>query len=65
MSPLSGEALFDVAACAADDVDRAVAVARRSFDAGAWSQVAPRKRKKVLLRLAELIERDRDEVLRR
>ena len=58
VSPVSGETLFDVAACDAEDVDRAVAAARRSFDAGAWSMVAPRKRKAVLLRLAELIERD-------
>ena len=30
VSPVSGETLFDVAACDAEDVDRAVAVARRS-----------------------------------
>jgi acyl-CoA reductase-like NAD-dependent aldehyde dehydrogenase len=62
VSPVSGETLFEVAACDADDVDRAVAAARRSFDAGAWSHVAPRKRKRVLLRLAELIERDKDDL---
>jgi acyl-CoA reductase-like NAD-dependent aldehyde dehydrogenase len=62
VSPISGETLFDVAACDAEDVERAVAAARRSFDAGTWSQVAPRKRKKVLLRLAELIARDADQL---
>ena len=62
VSPISGETLFDVAACDAEDVERAVAAARRSFDAGTWSQVAPRKRKKVLLRLAELIARDADDL---
>jgi acyl-CoA reductase-like NAD-dependent aldehyde dehydrogenase len=59
VSPVSGETLFDVAACDADDVDRAVAVARRSFEAGAWSQRSPRERRSILLRLADLIERDR------
>jgi acyl-CoA reductase-like NAD-dependent aldehyde dehydrogenase len=62
VSPISGDTLFDVAACDAEDVERAVAAARRSFDAGTWSQVAPRKRKKILLRLAELIARDADEL---
>ena len=40
------------------DVDRAVAAARRAFDDGRWSRRAPAERKKVLLRLAELIERE-------
>jgi len=60
VSPVSGETLFDVAACDGADVDRAVAVARRTFEAGTWSRLAPRERRTVLLRLAELIERDRD-----
>jgi gamma-glutamyl-gamma-aminobutyraldehyde dehydrogenase/4-guanidinobutyraldehyde dehydrogenase/NAD-dependent aldehyde dehydrogenase len=58
VSPVTGETLFDVAACDARDVDRAVAAARRSFEAGDWSRRAPRDRRAVLLRLAELIERD-------
>ena len=62
VSPLTGEVLFDVVACDAADVDRAVAAARRSFEAGSWSQLAPRKRKAVLLRLADLIERDKDDL---
>jgi gamma-glutamyl-gamma-aminobutyraldehyde dehydrogenase/4-guanidinobutyraldehyde dehydrogenase/NAD-dependent aldehyde dehydrogenase len=60
VSPVTGETLFDVAACDTDDVDRAVAAARRSFEGGAWSRLAPRERRTVLLRLADLIERDRD-----
>ncbi len=62
VSPVSGEALFEVAACDAEDIDRAVAAARRSFESGSWSQLAPKARKAVLLRLAELIERDTDEL---
>ena len=39
-------------------MNRAVAAARRAFDDGRWSRRAPGERKKVLLRLAELIERE-------
>jgi len=37
---------------------RAVASARRAFDDGRWSRMAPAGRKKVLHKLADLIERD-------
>ncbi|MFU2053103.1 aldehyde dehydrogenase [Bordetella hinzii] len=57
-SPIDGRKLADVAACGQADVDRAVAAARRSFDAGVWAGLAPRERKARLLRLAALIEED-------
>src|SRR6476619_624837 len=44
------------------DVDRAVTAARRSFDDRRWSDQAPAARKKVLLRLAELIRENLDEL---
>ena len=55
VSPVTGETITAVAACAAEDVDRAVAGARKAFESGAWSRLAPKKRKRVLLRLAELM----------
>jgi acyl-CoA reductase-like NAD-dependent aldehyde dehydrogenase len=61
-SPLNGETIARVAACDAADVDRAVAGARRAFEAGIWSQAAPRVRKRVLLRLAESIRDHREEL---
>lgn len=57
VSPLDGSTLTKVASCKSEDVDRAVAAARRSFDQGDWSQRAPESRKKVLLRLAELVKK--------
>jgi len=39
-------------------VDRAVASARAAFDDGRWARMAPAGRKKVLHKLADLIERD-------
>ncbi len=56
-NPATGRTLAEVAECDAADVDRAVAAARRAFEAGAWSRRAPAERKRVLLRFAELMER--------
>lgn len=61
-SPIDGRKLADVAACGAADVDRAVAAARRAFEAGVWSQLAPRERKTRLVRLAQLITEHSEEL---
>jgi 4-(gamma-glutamylamino)butanal dehydrogenase len=57
VSPIDGKVFSQIAAGAAQDVDRAVAAARSSFEAGKWSRAAPAERKKVLFRIAELIEK--------
>jgi 4-guanidinobutyraldehyde dehydrogenase/NAD-dependent aldehyde dehydrogenase len=62
VSPIDGRVLADVAACDVADADRAVASARRAFDAGTWSGRAPADRKRVLLRFAELLRAHRDEL---
>ncbi len=62
ISPIDGRVLGQVAAGGATDIDRAVAAARRSFDAGGWSQAKPVKRKKTLQTLVALIERHADEL---
>jgi acyl-CoA reductase-like NAD-dependent aldehyde dehydrogenase len=62
VSPVDGRSIARVASTAAADVDRAVAAARRSFEDGAWSRMAPRERKRVLLRFAGLILEHRDEL---
>lgn len=56
VSPIDGKVFTRIAAGTAQDVDRAVAAARASFEAGMWSRAAPAARKKVLFRIAELIE---------
>lgn len=58
ISPINGKILTTIADAGAQDVDRAVKAARAAFDKGSWSKTAPAQRKKVLLRIAELIERD-------
>ncbi len=62
INPATGEQLARVAACGAADVDRAVAAARRAFEAGVWSAMPRRERKAVLSRLAALIETHREEL---
>lgn len=62
VDPATGRVLARVAECADEDVDSAVVAARRAFEHGAWSQAAPAQRKKVLLRLAELITTHADEL---
>ncbi|WP_422677594.1 aldehyde dehydrogenase [Billgrantia ethanolica] len=61
-NPATGELLAQVASCDEPDAARAVAVARRAFADGAWSRLAPGKRKKTLLRLAELMEANKHEL---
>jgi acyl-CoA reductase-like NAD-dependent aldehyde dehydrogenase len=62
INPATGKLLARVAAGDAEDIDRAVVSARAAFRKGSWSDLAPAKRKRVLLRFAELI-RERGEEL--
>ncbi|NMF87321.1 aldehyde dehydrogenase [Aromatoleum petrolei] len=61
-NPATGAVLTEIAACAAEDVDLAVASARTAFDDGRWSRRRPGERKEVLLRLCELMARDAAEL---
>ncbi|RWA97286.1 MAG: aldehyde dehydrogenase [Mesorhizobium sp.] len=56
LNPATGEVLAELPAASAADVDRAVAAARLAFEDGRWSKLAPANRKKVLLKLASVIE---------
>ena len=55
-NPSTGELLDACAEGGSEDVDLAVAAARRAFE-GPWSRFKPAERQKVLLKLADLIER--------
>ncbi len=57
-----GSRIAAVAEGDAEDVDRAVAAARRAFDDRRWADQPPAARKRVLLRLAELIREHLDEL---
>jgi gamma-glutamyl-gamma-aminobutyraldehyde dehydrogenase len=62
INPATGGVLTAVAACDAADVDLAVAAGRRAFDDGRWSRMAPGDRKTILLKLAELIRENLEEM---
>lgn len=54
VSPVDGRVISSVASCGAEDVDRAVRAGREAFNRGVWSRMSPARRKKRLLKLAEL-----------
>src|SRR5580698_1032742 len=62
INPANGAVLARVAACDVEDVNRAVASARAVFRKGSWSNLAPAKRKRLLFRFAELINKHTDEL---
>ncbi|NCT80259.1 aldehyde dehydrogenase [Pseudomonas stutzeri] len=62
ISPVDGRVLAQVASCDQADAERAVASARAAFDAGSWARLAPAKRKAVMIRFADLLEANREEL---
>jgi gamma-glutamyl-gamma-aminobutyraldehyde dehydrogenase len=61
-NPATGRPLAEVAAGDAADIDLAVRAARRAFDDGRWSRQAPADRKATLLRFADLLEANLEEL---
>lgn len=61
-SPRDGRVLASVSAASAIDVDAAVRAAASAFESGAWSRADRRHRQTVLLRLAELMLENLDEL---
>lgn len=62
INPATGEHLADIAACGPEDVDAAVASARRAFESGTWSRRHPSERREVLMRLVALPEEHSEEL---
>ena len=62
VNPATGEVLARVAKGNAADIDLAVAAARRAFEQPAWRRMSGYERGNLLLRLADLIERDADDL---
>ncbi len=55
-SPIDGKQISSISFAQSDDVDVAVSTARQVFEKGDWSKMPPAARKKILFRIAELIE---------
>jgi aldehyde dehydrogenase (NAD+) len=63
VDPSTGRTLAVTPAASAAQVALATAGTRHAFDEGEWSRVGALERSRLLYRLAELIERDRDELM--
>jgi phenylacetaldehyde dehydrogenase len=61
-NPATGGVIANVPEAEAEDVNRAVAAARRAFDDGVWRRVGPSGRGKLLWKLADLIEQNLEEL---
>src|SRR6202035_977978 len=63
-NPATEESLGSVARGASEDIDLAVAAARRCFDdeRSDWRRMTPSERGKVIHRIGDLIERNADEL---
>jgi len=53
INPATGKVVAEVDKAGKDDVDKAVRSARRTFEAGSWSDMPPRKRADVLFAIAQ------------
>jgi gamma-glutamyl-gamma-aminobutyraldehyde dehydrogenase len=62
VTPRDGRVLNQVAACDAADVDLAVKAARDAFEDGRWRKLHYRDKKRVLFKLAELMERELEQL---
>jgi phenylacetaldehyde dehydrogenase len=61
-NPATGALIANVPEGDKADVDLAVAAARRAFDDGVWAKVSPSEKGRLLWKLADLIERDLEEL---
>jgi phenylacetaldehyde dehydrogenase len=59
--PATQEVIARVPAGEKADIDRAVAAARKAFEQGPWSRMAPNERARLVWRLGDLLEQHADE----
>jgi gamma-glutamyl-gamma-aminobutyraldehyde dehydrogenase len=62
INPATNQLLARVAACGEEDVNLAVHSARQAFNAGPWRRMSPGERKKILIKLSELLMVHREEL---
>lgn len=61
VNPSTGEMVAAIAEGEREDVDRAVAAARKAFDEGPWRKFKPHDRQEILLKLADLVDKNFEE----
>ncbi|KAF5443168.1 hypothetical protein F2P56_035750 [Juglans regia] len=62
LDPRTGDVIAHVAEGDSEDVNQAVAAARKAFDEGPWPKMPAYERQRILLRFADLIEKHNDEL---
>ena len=62
--PADGSLVAEVDEATAEDTEAAIAAAHRAFHEGPWPQTSARERGDLLIRVADLLERDRDAIAR-
>src|SRR5947209_15444562 len=62
VNPATGETLCQVAEGDKADIDLAVKAARKAFEEGPWSKMPAAERGRLINRLADLIEKNKDEL---
>ncbi len=60
--PATGRVMVEVALAEAADIDDAVKAARKAFQAPSWARISPHQRSRYLLRIADIIERNIEEL---
>ncbi|RLQ95406.1 aldehyde dehydrogenase family protein [Falsibacillus albus] len=61
-NPATGEVLATLYEAGPEDIDRAVKAARKAFDEGPWSKMSAAKRSRIMYKLADLMEENKDEL---
>jgi acyl-CoA reductase-like NAD-dependent aldehyde dehydrogenase len=64
LNPTTGEVLATVAEADTEDVRHAVAAAHVAFEEGPWGRMSGAERGRILIRIAELLEREADSIAR-
>ena len=59
-NPATGATITTLSSGTAEDVDAAVKAAKRAFESGPWPEMSGAERGRLLWRLADLVERDRE-----
>ncbi len=62
INPATEERLATVSGGGADDIDLAVKAARNAFEGSSWNSISPHERTRHLLKIADLIERNAEEM---
>ncbi|WP_307160749.1 aldehyde dehydrogenase family protein [Streptomyces rishiriensis] len=62
IDPTTEEVLASTAAAGAEDVDLAVAAARRAFEDPSWAAITPYRRSQILLQIADVMEDHAEEL---